>query len=371
MSTPAAPPDKKRLALATLAALGIALLVLVLFILPAEYGVDPTGIGSATGLSRLNGNAAPATNDPSAETPESVAPAVTIQTYESRFATTSTQILAEEGYLAEGDTLLLSFQLTQANITRVKARLEFSDQNATPNGQRTRPDTFEIELKAPHGDVSGGVIIRSEEATGGAMGETIYLVRQPPYPRQLEAASDSEARAAFEKNDPPDTTLTGEWLVRVSMIEAQDGDVQGATIPGLPGTAASDDGNNWKLTLTIETYQLDVNVKPGTAQRQDKVTLELPAGGELEYKLAMTLGKRLDYSWSTNGPSIYVDFHGEKTGDASGGFTRHKNGDFTADSGTILAPFDGRQGWFWRNTGAAPVTITLETRGQYDVVGKV
>jgi hypothetical protein len=129
--------------------------------------------------------------------------------------------------------------------------------------------------------------------------------------------------------------------------------------------------NDWRITVTIETYSLQVAETPGTTQRTDTATLDIPAGGELEYKLIVILGKRVDYAWTTNGPTVYVDFHGEKTGDESGAFTRHKNGDFAADSGTLIAPFDGRHGWFWRNTSGQAVTITLETRGQYEVIGRV
>lgn len=367
MSAPAA-PSKKSLTLATLAALAVALLALVLFILPAEYGIDPTGFGTAIGLNVLEGGA---TTDPEGDVPEATAPPVTIATYESSFMLTSTQFMEQEGYLTESDTLLVPFDLDAANVTKVTLSLEFSDQNATPDGRGTRPDTFEIELKAPHGDVSGGVLIRSEAMTGGGRGDVSYTIRQPPPSRELDAISSEEARASFDRNDPPDRTLTGEWLARVTMVEAQDGDVQGVGIPGAPGTAASDDGNDWRMRITIQTYALDVKEKPGTQRRSDTVTLDVPAGGELEYKLAMALGKKLEYSWTTNGPPIYVDFHGEKTGDSSGAFTRHKSGDFTADAGTLVAPFDGRQGWFWRNSGSSPATITLETIGQYDIIGRV
>lgn len=363
----------RSLAVATAVALGLALLVLVLFVLPAEYGIDPTGAGAATGVTRLGpGAEQPSTPaDPSGEAPAEVAPSTTIQTYESRFPTATTQVLTQEGYLAEGDTLMIPFQVDAPNLTKVTMKLEFVDDNTTPSGDRTRPDTFEIELKAPTGDVTGGVLVRSEANTGGATGRATYEIRQPPFPRELDATSDAEARAAFAQNDPPDTTHAGEWLARVTMLEAQDGDVQGIPLGGTPGTATSDDGNAWKITITAETYALSTEAKPGTEQRQDTVNLEIPAGGELEYKLTMALGGRLDYSWRTNGPAIYVDFHGEKTGDGSGAFTRHKNGDFTADSGTLVAPFDGRHGWFWRNTSGQSVPITLEMRGQYDIIGRV
>ena len=52
---------------AALAAAAIAAVVLVTTILPAEYGIDPTGLGSRMGLTVLNPDAAPAA--PEAPTP--------------------------------------------------------------------------------------------------------------------------------------------------------------------------------------------------------------------------------------------------------------------------------------------------------------
>ena len=366
MGAPAAPRSRRSLLLATLAALVVALLVLVLFILPAEYGIDPTGVGRAIGLTVLDD---PATDEDGIETPEDTSDPTIISTYESSFPVTSAQLLTEDGYLGEGDAILVPFQISQANVSKVTLRIEFQDGNTTPSGATTRPDTFEIELKAPHGDVSGGVLVRSEPTSGGGIGQAVYVVREPPYPREIEATSDTEARSAFEKNDPPDTSLVGEWMARVTMVDAGDGDAaQG--LPLAPGPVA-DTGEEWTITISVQTYALAVREKPGTRQRSDTVALDIRAGGELEYKLAMALGKRVDYTWTTSGPMVYVDFHGEKTGDASGAFTRHKNGDFASDSGTLIAPFDGRHGWFWRNSSGSALTITLETRGQYEVIGRV
>lgn len=47
-----APPAPARLVRATLLAAVVAAMVLVTVVLPAEYGLDPTGIGRATGLYR-------------------------------------------------------------------------------------------------------------------------------------------------------------------------------------------------------------------------------------------------------------------------------------------------------------------------------
>lgn len=48
------PPSSQSLLKATLAAVVAAIIILLLVVLPAEYGIDPTGIGSATGLTELN-----------------------------------------------------------------------------------------------------------------------------------------------------------------------------------------------------------------------------------------------------------------------------------------------------------------------------
>ncbi|WP_374360254.1 transmembrane anchor protein [Pseudoduganella danionis] len=53
-----APAPKKELLRGMLAAAGIAAVVLVVAVLPAEYGIDPTGAGKALGLTALHQEAA-------------------------------------------------------------------------------------------------------------------------------------------------------------------------------------------------------------------------------------------------------------------------------------------------------------------------
>jgi hypothetical protein len=47
------PPSGKRLALAALIAVAVAAVILATAVLPAEYGVDPTGVGRMLGFTRL------------------------------------------------------------------------------------------------------------------------------------------------------------------------------------------------------------------------------------------------------------------------------------------------------------------------------
>ena len=58
-SNPSQHPSTARLLKATAIALIVACVLLVTTILPAEYGIDPTGIGARLGLNKLNAAAAP------------------------------------------------------------------------------------------------------------------------------------------------------------------------------------------------------------------------------------------------------------------------------------------------------------------------
>lgn len=54
-TAPTAPrPSRKKLLIGSAAAVAIAAVALVVFVLPAEYGIDPTGAGKALGLTKLS-----------------------------------------------------------------------------------------------------------------------------------------------------------------------------------------------------------------------------------------------------------------------------------------------------------------------------
>lgn len=50
---PGEPPSPRKLLRSTLIALAVAVLLLVTVVLPAEYGIDPTGVGRVLGLTRM------------------------------------------------------------------------------------------------------------------------------------------------------------------------------------------------------------------------------------------------------------------------------------------------------------------------------
>jgi len=71
---PVAAPSTRAILTATVIALLVAVVILVLFVLPAEYGIDPAGTGRALGLTDLaKASQAPATPASAPETPAAAA----------------------------------------------------------------------------------------------------------------------------------------------------------------------------------------------------------------------------------------------------------------------------------------------------------
>lgn len=99
---------------------------------------------------------------------------------------------------------------------------------------------------------------------------------------------------------------------------------------------------------------------------QDTIVLTIPARGDTEYKFRIEAGETLEYEWRTDGPELFFDFHGEPTGGASGYFESFEKGTRSESGGTLTATFAGTHGWYWKNSGTSPTTVTLQARGAYD-----
>jgi hypothetical protein len=98
---------------------------------------------------------------------------------------------------------------------------------------------------------------------------------------------------------------------------------------------------------------------------KDIIEITIPARGELEYKLYLTKGSMLEYSWKTGGTKLFFDFHGEPAGDKTGYFKSFKESTDKQASGFLTAPFEGPHGWYWKNSSPSPVTVELKVKGDY------
>jgi hypothetical protein len=99
------------------------------------------------------------------------------------------------------------------------------------------------------------------------------------------------------------------------------------------------------------------------APSSDEVNITLRPGQGREIKLEMRAGASVQYAWVVDGGVVNYDTHGDRPGLTYHGYA--KGTAQASDEGVLVAAFDGMHGWFWRNRGRQPVTVTLRTSGEY------
>lgn len=99
--------------------------------------------------------------------------------------------------------------------------------------------------------------------------------------------------------------------------------------------------------------------------------VNLAPGEGKEVKLEMKQGARATFEWAAVGGVVNHDTHGDSTGAPNSYINYRKATGATSDAGALVAAMDGHHGWFWRNRGTAPVSVTLRTKGDYAVLKKM
>jgi hypothetical protein len=109
----------------------------------------------------------------------------------------------------------------------------------------------------------------------------------------------------------------------------------------------------------------------GTAHAQetpvwkDEITFALEPGQGIEIKLVMEEGAVVPFEWKVEGGAVNFDMHG----DGSGNEISYEKGRAVPEAaGELTAAFTGNHGWFWRNRGDAPVSVTLRVAGDYSEI---
>ena len=107
---------------------------------------------------------------------------------------------------------------------------------------------------------------------------------------------------------------------------------------------------------------------PGSRWR-DSMSITLQPSEGIEVKMSMRTAEKARYAWATDGGEVYFNMHGEPP-NVPKDYAAHRYGKGTsaAESGELVAAFDGVHGWFWRNRTDLPITITLQTAGEYLVL---
>ena len=98
---------------------------------------------------------------------------------------------------------------------------------------------------------------------------------------------------------------------------------------------------------------------------KDEITFALEPGQGIEIKLVMEEGSVVPFEWAVKGGEVNFDLHG----DGSGNEISYEKGRAVAQAaGELTAAFTGNHGWFWRNRGDAPVSVTLRVAGAYSEI---
>lgn len=105
--------------------------------------------------------------------------------------------------------------------------------------------------------------------------------------------------------------------------------------------------------------------------RTDSVSIALAPGQGREIKLAMRQGARVNFSWSTDRGVVNYDTHADSEDPPRSYHGYEKGTGLASQEGVLEAAFDGMHGWFWRNRGAEPLTVTLRTTGVYTEIKEV
>ncbi len=102
---------------------------------------------------------------------------------------------------------------------------------------------------------------------------------------------------------------------------------------------------------------------------RDSMTITLQPSQGIEVKMSMRTAEKAIFAWMTDGGEVYFNMHGEPP-NAPKDYAAHRYGKDTsrAESGELVAAFDGVHGWFWRNRTDQPITIALKTGGEYLVL---
>lgn len=114
-----------------------------------------------------------------------------------------------------------------------------------------------------------------------------------------------------------------------------------------------------------------VSTQPIASGWKDSVNITVPGKSGVEYKFTMNKDGKMHYAWKTDGGRLYYDFHGEPAGDKTGYFKSFATKTGNAANGELIAPFTGVHGWYWENNSRLPVTITLQTKGDYQIKGLI
>ncbi|KJR97716.1 MAG: hypothetical protein VR65_21955 [Desulfobulbaceae bacterium BRH_c16a] len=203
----------------------------------------------------------------------------------------------------------------------------------------------------------------AQEAAAQGTGEPATILPVQPIqdvvPKQVEtvtALRKDGAGSALSPNEGREINLTLEE-VKTSLVQeavAQGSNESAATQPVQP----------------VQNIVPKKQVETVNALRKDSLELTLLPNEGKEIKLTLNKGERARYVWYTDGAAANFDGHSDSV--------KHKidykswqKGRSEREEGELVAEFDGKHGWFWRNRTSKSMKITLEVEGEHSDIDEV
>lgn len=124
----------------------------------------------------------------------------------------------------------------------------------------------------------------------------------------------------------------------------------------------------WALIVTPAAAEERIVV--AQASNRKEISFTLKPGQGTEYKITMVKGAKVQFTWTAKGGVVNYDMHGTP---AKGGKESRYKADrgVPGQTGELVARYDGKHGWFWRNRTRNPVTITLKVDGAFSKLEKM
>jgi erythromycin esterase-like protein len=158
------------------------------------------------------------------------------------------------------------------------------------------------------------------------------------------------------------STLGLTEMGRIKASLAKEAEQEQAAVDNTPATSAT---NAAPAAANTASVAAEAPAAAAPSSRSDVVTITLQPGQGREIKLAMREGARVNFSWSTDKGVVNFDEHADSETPRRDYHGYRKGSGVAKDEGVLTAAFEGWHGWFWRNRGTEPLTVTLRVNGDY------
>ncbi|TKG87294.1 hypothetical protein EYV94_28405 [Puteibacter caeruleilacunae] len=103
--------------------------------------------------------------------------------------------------------------------------------------------------------------------------------------------------------------------------------------------------------------------------KEDELTITIPANKGLEYKIKVKKHGQLKYEWNSGDITMLHDFHGDPlTAEKTGWYQSYTIAYSNNMVGNFLAPFTGKHGWYFKNHTSQDVKVKIRLKGQYELI---